>query len=245
MTSIPKKLFKLFFLLFCLSSQLTYAQKPSRDLMVADSLFKQQDYAASFRIYKGILDKGHQYSPQMLLKMAYIQEYFQDYTATMYYLHLYYDKTPNRAVLKKMEDLALRQNYSGYEYSDWEFFQTQFNKSYLAILQGMLMVAVFVLILMIRRRQRHKRFRRGFQIGFLSFLAFIVYYINFLDFGRKGIISRDNVAIMSAPAAGASWIATASAGHKIGLKQERDIWYETEWNGRKAYIRKKNVIELP
>jgi hypothetical protein len=109
----------------------------------------------------------------------------------------------------------------------------------------MLMAAVFVLMLMIRRRQKHRRFSRGFQIGFLSFLFFIVYYINFLDFGKKGIISRDNVAIMSAPAAGASWIATASAGHKIGLKKERDIWYETEWNGRKAYIRKKNVIELP
>jgi hypothetical protein len=245
MTSITKKLFQVFLLLFCLSSQLAYSQNPTQDLLKADSLFKQQDYTTSFRIYKDILNKGHQYSPQMLLKMAYIQEYFQDYTATMYYLHLYYDKTPNRAVLKKMEDLALRQNYSGYAYSDLEFFQTQFNKRYLDILQGLLMAAVFVLILMIRRRQKHKRFSRGFQVGFLGFLAFIVYFINFLGFGRQGIISRDNVAIMSAPAAGASWIATASAGHKIGLKQEKDIWYETEWNGRKAYIRKKNVIELP
>lgn len=245
MTSIPRKLFQLFSLLFCLSSQLAYAQKPTPALVEADSLFRQQDYAASFPLYKSILEQGHQYSPQMLLKMAYIQEYFQDYTATMYYLHLYYDKTPNRAVLKKMEDLALKQNYSGYEYSDWEFFQTQFNKRYLDILQGLLMVAVVVLILLARRRQRHKRFSRGLQVGFLGFLAFIGYYINFLDFGRKGLISRDNVAIMSAPAAGSSWIATASAGHKIGLKKERDIWYETEWNGRKAYIRKKNVIELP
>jgi hypothetical protein len=245
MTSIPKKLYQLFFLFFCVSGQLTYAQAPSAELLRADSLFKQQDYAASFQQYKKILDQGRQYSPQMLLKMAYIQEYFQDYTATMYYLHLYYDKTPNRAVLKKMEELALRQNYSGYEYSDFEFFQTQFNKRYLDILQAMLMVAVFTLMLMIRRRQKQKRFSRGFQLAFLGFLLFVVYYINFLNFGKKGIISQDNVAIMSAPAAGSSWIATASAGHKIDLKQERDIWYETEWNGRKAYIRKKNVIELP
>jgi hypothetical protein len=245
MTSIPKKLSQLFFLFFFLFGQVAYAQNPSQEQLRADKLFKQQHYAASFQLYKHILEKGHQYSPQMLLKMAYIQEYFQDYTATMYYLHLYYDKTPNRAVLKKMEELALRQNYAGYEYSDFEFFQTQFNKRYLDILQGLLMVAVFVLMLMIRRRQKQKRFSRGFQLFFLSFLLFIVYFINFLDFGKKGIISRDNVAIMSAPAAGASWIATANAGHRIGLKQERDIWYETEWNGRKAYIRKKNVIELP
>jgi hypothetical protein len=245
MTSVSKKLYQLFFLFFFLSGQLTYAQPPTRELSRADSLFKQQDYAASFRLYKKILDQGRQYSPQMLLKMAYIQEYFQDYTATLYYLHLYYDKTPNRAVLKKMEELALRQNYSGYEYSDFEFFQTQFNKRYLDILQAMLMVAVFALMLMIRRRQKQKRFSRAFKLTFLGFLLFIVYYINFLSFGRKGIISQDNVAIMSAPAAGASWIATVSAGHKIDLKQERDIWYETEWNGRKAYIRKKNVIELP
>jgi hypothetical protein len=245
MTSITRKIFKLFLILCCLSSQMANAQKPSPTLLQADSLFKQQDYAASFPLYKNILENGGQYSPQMLLKMAYIQEYFQDYTATMYYLHLYYDKTPNRAVLKKMEDLAIRQNYSGYEYSDLEFFQTQFNKRYLDILQGMLMVAVFIFILVVRRKQKHKRFGLGFQVVFLSFLVFILYFINFLSFGRKGIISRDNVAIMSAPAAGSSWIATATAGHKIDLKQERDIWYETEWNGRKAYIRKKNVIELP
>jgi hypothetical protein len=245
MTSVSKKLYQLFFLFFFLSGQQAYAQPPTRELGRADSLFKQQDYAASFRLYKKILDQGRQYSPQMLLKMAYIQEYFQDYTATLYYLHLYYDKTPNRAVLKKMEELALRQNYSGYEYSDFEFFQTQFNKRYLDILQAMLMVAVFALMLMIRRRQKQKRFSRAFKLMFLGFLLFIVYYINFLSFGRKGIISQDHVAIMSAPAAGASWIATVSAGHKIDLKQERDIWYETEWNGRKAYIRKKNVIELP
>jgi hypothetical protein len=245
MASITTKITQVFFLFFFVSGQLAYAQNPTAAQRQADRLFNQRHYAASFKIYKNILDQGRQYSPQMLLKMAYIQEYFQDYTATMYYLHLYYDKTPNRAVLKKMEELALRQNYAGYEYSDWEFFQTQFNKRYLDILQVLLMVAVFVLILMIRRRQKHKRFSRAFQVGFLAFLLFIVYFINLLDFGRQGIISRDNVAIMSAPAAGASWIATASAGHKIGLKQERDIWYETEWNGRKAYIRKKNVIELP
>lgn len=245
MTSVPLKLSQVFFLLFFLFSQVTYAQKPSTRQLQADSLFEQQDYAASFKIYKNILEQGRQYSPQMLLKMAYIQEYFQDYTATMYYLHLYYDKTPNRAVLKKMEDLALRQNYSGYGYSDFEFFQTQFNKRYFDILQVMLSAAVFGLILMIRRRQKHRGFSRGFQVLFLGFLLFIVYFINFLDFGKKGIISRDNVAIMSAPAAGSSWIATATAGHKIDIKQERDIWYETEWNGRKAYIRKKNVIELP
>ncbi|MGV3505527.1 MAG: SH3 domain-containing protein [Adhaeribacter sp.] len=239
------KLSQVFFLFFFLFSQVSYAQKPSDKQLRADSLFEQQQYAASFQLYQNILDQDGQYAPQMLLKMAYIQEYFQDYTATMYYLHLYYDKTPNRAVLKKMEDLALRQNYSGYGYSDFEFFQTQFNKRYLDILQVLLSVAVFVLILMIRRRQKQRRFSRAFQVVFLVFLLFIVYYINLLDFGKKGIISRDNVAIMSAPSAGSSWIATATAGHKIDLKQERDIWYETEWNGRKAYIRKHNVIELP
>lgn len=245
MASVPLKLSQVFFLFFFVLGQVAYAQKPSDKQLQADSLFAQQQYAASFKLYKNILEQGRQYAPQMLLKMAYIQEYFQDYTATMYYLHLYYDKTPNRAVLKKMEDLALRQNYSGYGYSDFEFFQTQFNKRYLDILQVMLSVAVFVLILMIRRRQKQRRFSRAFQVVFLGFLLFIVYYINLLDFGKKGIISRDNVAIMSAPAAGSSWIATVTAGHKIDLKQERDIWYETEWNGRKAYIRKHNVIELP
>ncbi|WP_245590591.1 SH3 domain-containing protein [Adhaeribacter aquaticus] len=177
--------------------------------------------------------------------MAFIQELEKNYTSSIYYLHLYYNKTPNRSVLKKMEDLAQRQHYMGYVYSDLDFFQTQFNKHYLNILQALLMGAVGIGTILFITYRKKRLLPIPIRVLFLFYLLFIAYYINFLRFGRKGIIQENNVAIMSAPSAASTWLATATEGHKIDLKGEQDIWYETEWMGKKAYIRKKNVLELP
>jgi len=235
----------LFFTLFFLCSQVTIAQKSTNELSRADSLFQKQEYTKSFRIYKTILDKDQKSSPQMLLKMAYTQEAAQNYTAALYYLHLYYAKNPTRAVLNKIEDLALKQNYAGYSFSDLEFLQTHLNKRYFDILQLMLMLAVIIVTIILLNKRRKKVLSPAFRWVFMTYLLFIAYYINFLSFVKKGIIWQNNVAIMSAPSAGATWLATATEGHKIDLKGEEDIWYETEWNGQRAYIRKNNVLELP
>jgi len=246
MSNYYGKLYLIFLLILNFILQPIYSQGNTYPLSKADSLFQKQQYPESYAAYKQIFEQQEQYSPQMLLKMAYIQELHQNYTATIYYLHLYYQKKPSRAVLKKMEDLAQRQHYSGYEYSDYEFFKTQFQKYYLIILEFMLTLAVGSLTIMIMvYRSKKKIVSRTLQIVFISYLGFILVYMNFFRFGRKGIIRQSNVAIMAAPAAGATWITTATEGHRIELNGEQDIWYETEWNGQRAFIRKKNVLELP
>jgi hypothetical protein len=246
MSNYSNRISSLFLILFFIISQPIYSQENNRVLQKADSLFQHHQYAKSFELYRHILETRQKYSPQMLLKMAYTQEAQQNYTATVYYLHLYYNKRPSRAVLKKMEDLAQRQHFLGYEYSDFEFFRTQLQKYYLPILQGMLMLAVTLLTIMFYVYHKKKLLPgRTAQVLFLGYLLFIGFYINFFSFGRKGIIRQNDVAIMAAPAAGAPWLATATKGHRIDLKGEQDIWYETEWNGQRAYIRKKNVLELP
>ena len=246
MSNFLNKLTLLFFFLFSTCLQPVYSQQNTQALHRADSLFQQQQYAASFALYKQIINKSHQYSPQMLLKMAFTQEAQQNYTAALYYLHLYYEMRPSRTALKKMEDIAQRQHFTGYEYNDLEFFQTQLQKYNLQILQILLVVAVgTVTIIFFIYKEKKVLPGKTFQAIYLLYLAFILFYLNFFSFGRKGIIRQNNVAIMAAPAAGANWLATASEGHRIVLKGERDIWYETEWNGQRAYIRKKNVLELP
>ena len=246
MSNYSTRISLIFLILSLITPQYVYSQENSLTLKKADSLFQQHQYTQSFALYRQILETEEKYSPQMLLKMAYTQEAQQNFTATIYYLHLYYNKRPGRAVLKKMEDLAQRQHFLGYEYSDFEFLRTQLQKHYLIILQGMLMLAVALLTIMfIVYRQKKILPGRMVQALFVGYLLFIGFYINFFSFGRKGIIRQNDVAIMAAPAAGAPWLATATEGHRIDLKGERDIWYETEWNGQRAYIRKKNVLELP
>ncbi|QNF35147.1 SH3 domain-containing protein [Adhaeribacter swui] len=234
----------IFFVFFIGLTQPVYSQEYNFRVATADSLFNQKKYLEAFSVYENILVKDQQYSPTMLLKMAFIKEGLRDFTGAMYYLHLYYSKTPNRAVLRKMEELAQTHQLTGYEYGDLQFFKTQFRKFYLDILEGLLIVAVVVITFTFLRRKT-KPVRKSFKIGFTLYLGFIFYYINYLDFGQEGIIRYNRIPIMSAPSAGAEWVATAGAGHKLKLISEKDIWYEVFWKNQRAYIRKQNILLLP
>lgn len=222
-----------------------YCQGDKSSLEKADSLFQQQHYTEAFNIYEAILQKQQAYSPRMLLKMAYIKEGLRDYTGAMYYLHLFYTKEPSRSTLKKMEELAQAHRLQGYEYNDLQFFKTQLSKHYMRILELMLLASVVTVTIMFFSWRKGHQFTNNFKIGFSLYLLFILYYINFLNLGDAGIIRNKSAAIMSAPSAGASWIATASEGHKVPITGEQDIWYEIRWKGNKAYIRKSNLLELP
>ncbi|WP_299823893.1 SH3 domain-containing protein [uncultured Pontibacter sp.] len=235
-----------FILLFLtLFSKPAYSQADNSTLLKADSLFLKQHYSEAQGLYEHVLQNQQAYSPQMLLKMAYIKEGLRDYTGAMYYLHMFYTKEPSRSTLRKMEELAQAHRLQGYEYNDLQFFKTQFNKHYMRILEVMLLAAVVTVTVMFFSWRRGHRFTRPFKIGFTLYLLFILYYINFLSLGDAGIIKNNHVAIMSAPSAGASWLATASQGHKVPITGEQDIWYEIRWKGSKAYIRKNNLLELP
>jgi hypothetical protein len=222
-----------------------YALADKTMLATADSLFQKQHFSQAFDIYAQILEEQQLYSPQMLLKMAYIKEGLHDYTGAMYYLHLFYTKEPSRSVLRKMEELAQAHRLQGYEYNDLQFFKTQLSKHYMRILELMLLAAVVTGTVMLLSWRKGYKFTSIFKAGFTLYLLFILYYINFLDLGDAGIIKNNHVAIMSAPSAGGSWLATATEGHKVPITGEQDIWYEIKWKGEKAYIRKNNVLELP
>lgn len=228
-----------------LAAKPTYAQADNATLATADSLFLNQHYTEALPVYEQILNERQLYSPQMLLKMAYVKEGLRDYTGAMYYLHLFYTKEPSRSVLRKMEELAQAHRLQGYAYSDLQFFKTQLSKHYIRILELMLLAAVVTATVMFLSWRKGHKFTSAFKIGFTLYLLFILYYINFLDLGDAGIIRNNHAAIMSAPSAGGSWLATATEGHKVPIHGEQDIWYEIEWEGEKAYIRKNNVLELP
>ncbi|TPE44267.1 SH3 domain-containing protein [Pontibacter mangrovi] len=245
MQNIFSKISAILIIFLAVLAEPACAQADKITLAKADSLFQNQRYSDAFVLYEQLLTQEQDYSPQMLLKMAYIKEGLRDYTSAMYYLHLFYTKEPSRSTLKKMEELAQAHRLYGYEYSDLQFFKTQFSKYYMRLLELMLLVAVAAATVMLFRWRRGYRFSRTFKAGFILYLLFIFYYVNFLSLGEEGIIKNDQVAIMSAPAAGATWLATASKGHKVPITGERDIWYEIKWRGEKAYIRKSNLLELP
>ncbi|WP_210486175.1 SH3 domain-containing protein [Rufibacter aurantiacus] len=221
------------------------AQSPSEKLVQADSLFNQHRYTQALQIYEQLLSQKRIYSPQMLLKMAYIHEGLQQYTQSMHYLQLYYSKHPSRSVLRKMEEVGLQQHLSGYEYTDWNFFKTQFYKYYTQILELLLVVAVVAITLLLVNWTKKKSISPETKFMVLTYLAFVFYFANFLSLDQQGIIQNSNVPIMAAPSAGAGLIATVSLGHKVNILGEQDIWYRIEWNEQTAYIRKNNLLLLP
>lgn len=237
--------FCLFFLICCgCFSQPVYAQNLNEPLKTADSLFQKKEYLRSLAVYKEILHSGRQYSPQMLLKMAYMEEALHRFSESMYYLNLYYNHHPSRSVLRKMEEVAQTNGLLGYEYRDADFFLTQFRKYYLKLLELLLIGAVItVTVMALKRRQAFFR-SRAFQVSFLVYLAFLFVFINLFTFRRQGITKTTQSAVMERPAAGSKWLATLTPGNRLTITGERDIWYEINWNDQKAFIRKQNLHVL-
>src|SRR5690349_20074349 len=89
-----------FILMVCMSP-LAWAQSNNSPLLQhADSLFQQKRYTQSFEIYNKLF-QSRQYSPAMLLKMAYVQEGLNRISQSAYYLNLYYLATQDESALTK------------------------------------------------------------------------------------------------------------------------------------------------
>ncbi|MBA9075819.1 MULTISPECIES: SH3 domain-containing protein [Rufibacter] len=221
------------------------AQLPSPRIAQADSLYTRHQYTQALDLYTRLLQQDQVYTPQMLLKMAFIHEGLQQYTQSMYYLQLYYSKYPSRSVLQKMEQVGMEQRLKGYQYTDWDFFKTQFYKYYPQILEVLLLLAAAATTFALIRWRKKRPISKQFKLGFLLFLLFLFYFGNFLTLGQQGIIQQANVPIMTAPSAGAGLIASVGTGHKVDVLGEQDIWYRIEWEDQVAYIRKNNLLLLP
>jgi len=239
-------IFCLFFLVSLLNfTQPVYAQNLNHSLKTADSLYQKKEYLRALAVYKEILKTGSEYSPQMLLKMAYMEEALHHFSESMYYLNLYYNLHPNRNVLRKMEEVAQTNGLIGYEYRDSDFFLTQFRKYYLKLLELLLIGAVITVTVMTLKRGQAFFKSNAFRVSFLVYLAFIFYFINFLTFRKQGITNVRQAALMESPSAGSKWLATLSSGNRLTITGQRDIWYEVNWNDQKAFIRKQNLHVLP
>src|SRR6188768_2506509 len=94
-----------------------FGQISTHRLRLADSLFLAKRYTQSMELYRSVFAQ-HEYSPAMLLRMAYIEEGLNQTGQALYYLNLYYEATRDKAVLEKMEEVATKYNLEGYRQTD-------------------------------------------------------------------------------------------------------------------------------
>lgn len=231
-----------FSIFFILLSSLSGAQsvEHQRDLARADSLFASQKYTEAFAIYERLVHDDEVFSPQMLLKMAYVKEGVQEYPAALYYLSLYYRYHPTLEVLQRMEKIATEQDYEGYRYGDSAFFRTLYARYRLPVTLGLLFVALLWLGVVAYQKRQQKNVR-GAAIGLLVLLVVTAIWNNADPHETQAVVQGKSVYLMKAPSAGSDLLTSLDPGHRLPVLDKTDIWYRVKWGEETAYLRRHQV----
>jgi tetratricopeptide (TPR) repeat protein len=238
---VLKNLLCLVVALLSLSST-SNAQLLNYHLAKADSLFQQKRYTQSLELYKSILAKN-QFSPAMLLKMAYMEEGLENIAQTMYYLSFYYSITKDERAQAKITEMASKHKLSGYEYSDKEKLIGLYN-DYSELVSFLLgSFALFLFSLMVyQKRKGHKPV--GSLVTMALVLLLLVIHTNFKPAHQTAIVAQPNTYLMSGPSAGASVIRIINEGNRMIITGEQDVWVKIRYQEKDAYIKRDNLLVI-
>lgn len=214
-------------------------------LKTADSLYVQKKYTQSFDLYESILQQG-EYTPAMLLKMAFIQEGLNHIGKAMYYLNLYFIASRDQSALDKMEELANKYNLEGYKTSDGDRFLSFYHDYHLWISAGLAAIAIFLLSLMFFISFRRKERPIASVIVLVIFLIGFGVHLYVGDQVSSGIITSPKTYVMTGPSSAASVLQVVSDGNRVEVIGKKDVWLKVKWFDGTGYIRENNLqmVEL-
>ncbi len=223
-------------------TQGSYAQIFTRQLAYADSLFKVKQYTQSLEIYEEVL-AARQYSPSMLLKMAFIEEALEKVSKSLYYLSLYYNTTGDDQTLLKMQELATKNGLQGYENPESDQFYYHVNKYDYLISLLLASVALFALVWMYTQKRRGKK-PIGAVVMAMIFLVLLAINVNFPLTDSMVLITSSKTYLMSGPSAGANVIGVVDEGHKLRMLSKKDVWLEVQWFDHPVYVKESRVTPI-
>lgn len=233
-------LYKIVLVLFTVTPVL--AQKTAFRLSQADSLYDKKQYTQSLEQYREILAQ-HEYTPAMLLKMAYVEEGLGHAGKALYYLNLYYLATNDKSALTKMEELATKFNLDGYETSDADMLLSFYHDYHLNISYALGAVAIFCLALLIFWKQRGKRSIAAGTVMVIVLVVMVV-HVNLGEEIATGIIGEPNTYLLDGPSAGASVVSVVGEGHKFEIIGKVDVWYKVRWNNSTVFVKDHNLLPV-
>ncbi|MEO5976062.1 MAG: SH3 domain-containing protein [Chryseolinea sp.] len=219
-----------------------FGQVSAFRLTKADSLYEKKQYTQSLEHYKEIL-ASNEYSPAMLLKMAYIEEAQNRPGQSLYYLNLYYIATKDKSVLEKMDELATKFNLDGYNTSDADLVLSFYHDFHDQISITLGAIAIFCMSLILFWKRKGKR---SIAMGtfLLILLVLMVVHINLGDEIATGIIGEPNTYLMDGPSAGASVVSVIAEGHKLEIVGKVDVWYQVKWNNSTVFVKERNLLPV-
>ncbi len=205
----------------------------------ADSLFNLKRYSESKILYDSIFYKENKYSNSMLLKMATIEESLDNYEKSIYYLELFQKNKNENKVLDKINDIVDDKNLNGFENSDKKIFINIYKKYRSNILALLLtLISIIFIVNLIRY------FRKNV-INFILPFFYISSVLSLLIINIKppsdAIVFKDYTFIMKEPSSGSDLYSILNKGDKLIVSKDLEVWYEIILDGKKRYVRKKNV----
>lgn len=214
---------------------------PADPLRRADSLFAAGDQADAARLYETALADGHTATDPMLLKLASAYEQQNDVPRLLYYLQVYFDRHPDDAVLRKMNEVARANNLNGYETDDLNYFYLFYRKYSLYILLFLLIPAGYVFSVLMVKLARRQSIPRPRKWTMLLYLMMLLLFVNLPEGVQSGIISRDRVLLRTDPSAAAPVVEVIGRGHKVNILGNKDIYLRVLWHNELYYVRRDNV----
>ena len=236
----PHLIFLPLIIILCLCSFNSSAQTSGFRLKTADSLFQTKRYTQSLEHYEEIL-KQRQYTPAMLLKMAYIHEGLNQMGSAMYYLNLYAIATNDESVSAKIEEIATKYDLDGYEVTDsdrfWSFYLD--NHLYGSLALAALIILMVSIMYRSRRRLHVRPIGSAIAVVALSIVLFV--HQQYGTIRSRGIIADASTYVMDGPSAGASVIDIVGDGHRVEVLGKKDVWLKIKWDEEVAYVKQNSI----
>ncbi len=222
------------------SEVLSMGVQSSGVLTKADSLYAARQYTQAFDLYNTLYDHGL-YSSAMLLKMAHIQEGLNHLGESLFYLNIYFLASDDHQALKKMEELAKKNNLEGYETSETTKIMAWFQEQYTSLTLAIASMATFLFAWMFYQFKK-KHVKLFYLVTLLlAVLSILFAHVNFSKKYSRGIVADAQTYLMSGPSGGASVIAIIGEGHQLEIEGKKDVWLRVRWREHDAWIRENKV----
>lgn len=228
-------------MLFLCVSEVSVSQEDLGFLSKADSLFENKKYTEALAVYEQILEDEEQYSTQMLLKMAYINEGLGDYANALYFLENYYNKTSDLAALAKIKEITEQEGLGGYQYDDLGFVIRFLTRYKLVIFLGLVLVVLLLFGHLLWSKLKIGRLPKVSFALLILVLVTAVVFVNISLSPKEGVVVAKNAFALLEPSAASDVQMTFDKGKKVKIKSVGDIWTEVEIEDQLLYVRSNKL----
>lgn len=220
------------------------SQIDRKQLAKADSLFNSNRLLEAEKLYQPLLVNNSNQSEKIKLRLAYIAKVKNDWLKELYFLASIQSKEASQSIAKRMEEIGVNHDLSGYEIN-WknQLYWLYFSK-YPFILGILLFLAIYVSLIFIHKKNQNKPIKLFHLISLSFYLLFLVAFANFPDYLNFGIVMNDKTYLRDFASSAAPIKKTLKKGSLITYWGNKDIWERCFFEGEFGFIKSDNYLKI-